>query len=60
MLNIFELKDDGFYINGTRVDAIKKLVISSDVDALTELTITCYGKLHNLDDLKPTEHKFQR
>ena len=46
----FELKYDGLYINGTRIEGITSLKIDCpDASAYSELTIKVVGKLKGID-----------
>lgn len=46
----FELKYDGLYINGTRIEGITSLKIDCpDTSAYSELTIKVVGKLKGID-----------
>ena len=46
----FELKYDGLYINGTRIEGITSLKIDCpDNSAYSELTIKVVGKLKGID-----------
>ncbi|WP_283595388.1 hypothetical protein [Limosilactobacillus sp. DJ3M12] len=46
----FELKDNGLYINGTRIEGITSLKIDCpDTSNYSELTIKVVGKLKGID-----------
>lgn len=43
---------DGLIINGERLKHLKDLEIKSGLDNLSEITVTFYGKIDGLDNLK--------
>lgn len=44
--------DDGLIINGERLNHLKDLEIKSGLDNLSEVTVTFYGKIDGLDNIK--------
>lgn len=43
---------DGLIINGERLNHLKDLEIKSGLDNLSEVTVTFYGKIDGLDNIK--------
>lgn len=52
--NYFEFKSDGLYIDGIKIHAWDDMKIESNTKlGKTKLTISIYGDLHGVDDVKP-------
>jgi hypothetical protein len=51
-LSVIELKDDGPYLNGARIDGITGMNIESKVGDFTKVDLKLVAKVHGLDDIK--------
>lgn len=51
-LSVIELKDDGPYLNGARIDGITGMNIESKVGDFTKVDVKLVAKVHGLDDIK--------
>ena len=50
-LSFIELKDDGPYLNGKRIDGVIDMNIDSKVGDFTEVNLKLVAKVHGLDDI---------
>lgn len=50
--------DNGFLINGKELKHLKQVDICSGLNNLSEITVTFYGKIDGLDNLKE-DHGFE-
>lgn len=51
-LSVIELKDDGPYLNGARIDGITGMNIEAKAGDFTKVDIKLVAKVHGLDDIK--------
>lgn len=51
-ISVIELKDDGPYLNGKRIEGVIDMNIDSKVGDFTNVDVKLVAKVHGLDDIK--------
>lgn len=57
-MNLIKI-DDGILVDGTRIDYLTNVEIHSGIDNISEITLTFFGTVDGLDNVKQDLYQFK-